>query len=691
MSRKIDYQKELNTKQREAVFSTVGPHLVIAGAGSGKTRVLVYRVAYLVEQGIRPEEILLLTFTRKAASEMLRRASLILDERCDRVSGGTFHSFANIILRKYAACLGLSNNFTILDKSDAEDTINLIRSKLGFHKANKRFPRKGALYALLSKSVNKSHSVDWSENIKKVLYADYPNFIEWEDEIIKIRDEYALYKRSKSLLDYDDLLVYLKELLLEFEQVRLRLASKYRYIMVDEYQDTNKLQAQIVYSLAAESKNIMVVGDDAQSIYAFRGANFKNIIDFPKIFKDARVITLEENYRSTQSILNLTNQLIACAEEGFEKTLYTRKPGDKLPVYAETQDEHGQSEYIADKILALREEGVELAEMAVLFRSGWHSNDLEIELASRNIPFVKYGGQKFVEAAHIKDMLSYLRIAQNVSDHVSWYRLLLLLPGIGPKTAEGVIRHLAYPQGGQGVDPCGDKIFARRPELTELFKLYKKLDLKELKPAEMLELCVEHYQPLLKNKYDDFDKRLNDIASLVRIAWRYKSLEQFLTDMALEPPERNIIQAGIKDKDDSSVVLSTIHSAKGLEWHTVFIIYLAEGHLPSYLSLEDSAAIEEERRLLYVAATRAKENLFLLKPHIDRSPRSYFAESSTIFTRPSRFLEQNNILSKFTSMETRAEEGFYALSADDIIEKKPLRRKREFLETIEEYFGSDND
>lgn len=681
MLRKIDYQKELNAKQREAVFSTVGPHLVIAGAGSGKTRVLVYRVAYLVEQGVSPEEILLLTFTRKAALEMLRRASLILDDRCDRVSGGTFHSFANIILRKYAAFLGLSNNFTILDRSDAEDTINLIRTKLGFHKAQKRFPKKGALCALLSKSVNKS------ENIKKVLYTDYPRFMEWEAEIIKIKDEYAVYKRSKSLLDYDDLLVYLRKLLLEFDQVRFQMVKKYRYVMVDEYQDTNKLQAQIVYILAAESKNIMVVGDDAQSIYAFRGANFKNIIDFPKVFKDTRIITLEENYRSTQSILNLTNELIACAEEGFEKILYTRKPGDKLPVYTETRDEHGQSEYIADKILALREEGVELADIAVLFRSGWHSNDLEIELASRNIPFVKYGGQKFVEAAHIKDMLSYLRIAQNVSDQVSWYRLLLLLPGIGPKTAEGIIRQVFIQKDGFVVDPRA-KLFARTPSLAALFELFKKIGANKPNPAQMLELCIEHYHPLLKDKYDDFDKRLNDIDSLARIAWRYKSLEQFLTDMALEPPERNIIAAGIKDKDDLRVVLSTIHSAKGLEWHTVFIIYLAEGHLPSYLSLEDSDAIEEERRLLYVAATRAKENLFLLKPHIDRSPRSYFTESNTIFTRPSRFLEQNNILTKFTSIEPRPEEGFNALSADDLIEKKPLRGKREFLKTIEEYFAS---
>ena len=374
MSRKIDYQKELNTKQREAVFSTVGPHLVIAGAGSGKTRVLVYRVAYLVEQGVRPEEILLLTFTRKAASQMLRRASLILDERCVRVSGGTFHSFANIILRKYAACLGLSNNFTILDKSDAEDTINLIRSKLGFHKANKRFPRKGALCALFSKSVNKS------ENIKKVLYADYPHFTEWEGEIIKIKDEYALYKRSKSLLDYDDLLVYLVKLLLEFDQVRLKLVEKYRYIMVDEYQDTNKLQAQIVYILAAESKNIMVVGDDAQSIYSFRAADIKNILDFPEHFQNTKIFKLETNYRSTRAILTLANESIRHNVHQFPKTLKSVHAAGATPQFVKLRDTRQEAQFVAQRIEELQEGGFELSDIAVLFRAHFHAAELEMEL-----------------------------------------------------------------------------------------------------------------------------------------------------------------------------------------------------------------------------------------------------------------------------------------------------------------------
>ncbi|MEK7578675.1 MAG: ATP-dependent helicase [Patescibacteria group bacterium] len=683
MLRKIDYQKELNPKQREAVFSTEGPHLVIAGAGSGKTRVLVYRVAYLVEKGINPEELLLLTFTRKAAAEMLRRASSLLDERCNRVSGGTFHSFANIVLRKYAPCLGLAANFTILDRSDAEDTINLIRTKLGFHKSKECFPRKGTLCALLSKSINKS------ESIKNVLSNEYARFMEWEGQIIRIKDEYAAYKSSKSLLDYDDLLVYLRKLLLEFDQIRLVLAKKYRYIMVDEYQDTNKLQAQIIGALASESKNIMAVGDDAQSIYAFRGANFKNIIDFPVIFKGAKLITLEENYRSTQPILNLTNEIIRQAEEGFEKMLYTRNPGDRLPVYIEMQDEHKQSEYVADKILALREEGLELSDMAVLFRSGWHSNDLEVELASRGIPFVKYGGQKFVEAAHVKDMLSYLRIVQNAFDHVSWYRLLLLMPGIGPKTAEAIIRQVVVQKSGFTVDSKA-KIFSKTHQLAALFKLFNEIAANHYPPAEMLEICIEHYHPLLKEKYDDFDKRLKDIDSLVRIARRYRSLERFLTDMALEPPERNIVEAGLNNDERTHVSLSTIHSAKGLEWHTVFIIYLAEGHLPSYLSLEDSRQIEEERRLLYVAATRARENLFLLKPHIDRSPWNYFSKTNTVFTRPSRFLDEN-ILGKFTSIESYPGKDSDALSANDIIEKKPGGASRAFLETIGEYFESGGD
>jgi len=660
MNKKIDYKNELNKAQLEAVESINGPYLVIAGAGSGKTRVLVHRVAYLVEQGVNPEQILLLTFTRRSAEEMLRRASLLLDERCKHVSGGTFHSFANMILRKYAKLLEISHNFTILDRADAEDAVNLVRTQLGFHKSEKRFPRKHAILEVISKSVNKS------EDIADVLYDEYPQFIEFIDQIKKIRDEYKKYKLQKSLLDYDDLLVFLKDLLNKHEDVRASLSAKYKYIMVDEYQDTNKLQARIVCLLAASHANIMVVGDDAQSIYSFRGANFKNIMDFPKIFKGTKIITLEENYRSTQPILNLTNAVIAQAKEKFEKNLYTQKKEGNIPIFIDCPDENSQSTFVADKILELREAGVELKNVAVLFRSGWHSNDLEIELASRNIPFVKYGGQKFVEAAHIKDLLSYLRIAYNLQDQVSWLRALLLIPKIGPKTATKIIEAV--------IDETKDSDLLRKnEELVKLFELLKSVDVQRDTPAKIIEKFLSYYQPLLKIKYDDFNQRLNDLDSLLRIAGRYKTTEQFLVDMALEPPERSLVEAGKRDKHDAALTLSTIHSAKGLEWHTVFLIYVAEGHLPSYLSLETDDEIEEERRLLYVAATRAKVNLFFLKPHLDRSPRSFMDGGGSVFTQVSRFLGQGGLLDKFVNVQSSSE-----LACLDDVELEDIIGNRHF-------------
>jgi len=676
--KKINYHRELNPAQLKAVESIHGPHLVIAGAGSGKTRVLVHRVAYLVGQGIAPEQILLLTFTRRSAEEMLRRASILLDERCRNVSGGTFHSFANMILRKYAKLLEINNNFTILDQSDAEDVVNLIRTQLNFHKSEKRFPRKHAILEVISKSVNKS------EEISGVLFDEYPQFIEFAEEIKKIRDEYNKYKRQKSLLDYDDLLVFLKNLLTKHETVRAALSAKYKYIMVDEYQDTNKLQAHIACLLAADHANIMVVGDDAQSIYSFRGANFKNIMDFPKIFKGTKVITLEENYRSTQPILNLTNAVIAQAKEKFQKNLYTKKQGGEAPVFIDCADENSQSTFVAEKILELREEGIALKDVAVLFRSGWHSNDLEVELASRKIPFAKYGGQKFVEAAHIKDLVSYLRIAYNVQDQVSWLRVLELIPRIGPKTATKIIESILDPSRLEGFWQKND------PQLKKLFELLKNVDLKRDTPFEIIAGFLSYYQPLLKIKYDDFNKRLNDLDSLLRIAQRYKTTEQFLVDMALEPPERMLVEPARSDKHDAPLTLSTIHSAKGLEWHTVFLIYVAEGHLPSYLSLNSEEQIEEERRLFYVAATRAKVNLFLLKPHIDRSPRSFSADGGgSVFTQTSRFLEQGGLLEEFVNVQNvNLSDELLELELEDIIGEKKNKNK-EFFSNLEEYFRNE--
>ncbi|MHB8154912.1 MAG: ATP-dependent helicase, partial [Candidatus Omnitrophota bacterium] len=429
----------------------------------------------------------------------------------------------------------------------------------------------------------------------------------------------------------------------------------------------------------ADHANIMVVDDDAQSIYSFRGANFKNIMDFPEIFKGTKIITLEENYRSTQPILDLTNAVIAQAKEKFQKNLYTKKQGGKTPVFIDCADENSQSTFVAEKILELKEEGVALKDIAVLFRSGWHSNDLEIELASRNIPFAKYGGQKFVEAAHIKDLVSYLRIAYNVLDQVSWLRALELIPRIGPKTATKIIDSILNPS-------RLEELWQKNDELKKLFELLKNVDLKRDSPAEVIARFLSYYQPLLKIKYDDFNKRLNDLDSLLRIAQRYKTCEQFLVDLALEPPERMLVEPARQNKDDAPLTLSTIHSAKGLEWHTVFLIYVAEGHLPSYLSLSSEEQIEEERRLFYVAATRAKVNLFLLKPHIDRSPRSFADGGGSVFTQTSRFLEQGGLLEEFVDVQSaNFSDELLELELEDIIGEKSNKHK-EFFESMEEYF-----
>ncbi|MBU1615330.1 ATP-dependent helicase, partial [bacterium] len=595
MSFKIRYEDRLNEAQLKAVEIDRGSVLVIAGAGSGKTRTLVYRVARLVEQGTDAKQILLLTFTRRAAASMLKMASLLLDERCQKVSGGTFHSFANATLRRYADLVGFNRNFTILDRSDSEDVINLIRTRLGLHKGEVRFPRKRAILNVISKSINKGCLLE------EVLEEDYPQFMEILDIIEKIRQEYREYKRTKSLLDYDDLLVYLKVLLEENDDLRAKLSNFYRYIMIDEYQDTNKLQAKIACLLASEHQNIMVVGDDSQSIYSFRGANFRNIMDFPKIFSRAKIITLEQNYRSTQPILNLTNEIIRYAKEKYSKTLFTEKEGDQKPLFIQIPNENYQSRFIVRKVLELREEGKPLDSIAILFRAGWHSNDLEIELASHNIPFVKHGGLKFMEAAHIKDVIAYLRVVFNPLDSVSWLRILLLIEGIGPKIAGEIILNIVDHE--KGLEFLKGNRFKGKKyhqDLNRLFSTLSKIQSKEIKPTEQVGILLKFYRPYLEQKYDDFNRRINDLDSLARIAERYNKLERFLSDITLEPLEIGQVDAGTKEEE--RLVLSTIHSAKGLEWQTVFIIFCIDGYLPSFRSLDSEEDVEEERRLLYVAA-----------------------------------------------------------------------------------------
>lgn len=635
----IKYEEELNSSQMEAVTSLNGPMLVIAGAGSGKTRTLTYRVARLVEKGISPVSILLLTFTRKASLEMLSRAAKLLDNRCERVSGGTFHSFSNSMLRKYASNIGFDNKYTILDRVDAESLIGMLRKELEPGSKHRSFPRKRTLVNIFSRAVNKVISIE------DIIYNDYPHFLPYLEDILNLSVEYKNRKRIHNFLDYDDLLVSFDLLLKNHTDIRDQISSLYKYIMVDEYQDTNQIQASILYSLTSKNKNVMVVGDDSQSIYAFRGANFKNIIDFPALFPETKIISLEENYRSVQPILDLTNVIIDRATEKFSKKLFTRKTGGVTPALACAQSENGQSVFVVDKIQDLNIDGVPLNQIAVLFRAGFHSFDLEIELARGKIPFIKVGGFKFTESAHIKDVLAHLRVIANGYDRISWYRILLLLEKIGPKTAQNIYEAIDKEKSGYAGLFTIKLKSGLSQRLSQIKQLYSNIDPDSLSVSEMGEIILNYYLPILRDKYDDHPKRAKDLEQLLTIMQRYNSLEQFLTDMALEPPNTSMDNTLAETTPDNNrLVLSTIHSAKGLEWHTVFIIWALDGRFPSIHALNNEEDLQEELRLMYVAATRAKNNLFFIYPD-----GFYDRGSGMIFSRPSRFIDMipDDILEKY--------------------------------------------
>ncbi|MBI1995004.1 MAG: ATP-dependent helicase [Deltaproteobacteria bacterium] len=625
---KLDYRKELNEAQFEAATTLEGPLLIIAGAGTGKTRTLVYRVAHLIDVGVDPRSILLLTFTRRAAEEMLRRASLLIDDRCSHVAGGTFHSFANLVLRQFGRRIDLLPSFTIMDRSDSQDAIQLLRTEMGLHNKDKRFPRKQTVAEIFSMAVNKQTTV------AELIEREYPHLADSLDDLLRLYEGYVGYKSNKTLVDYDDLLTRLKDLLANHEDVRRRLSETYRYIMVDEYQDTNHLQSRIVRLLATSHDNVAVVGDDAQSIYSFRGADFRNIMDFPTIFPGTRIIKLEENYRSTQPILNLTNEIIGRASERYEKTLYTRKRAGDMPALVQADSEQVQSRFVCQKILELREEGVPLWDIAVLFRSSFHSFDLELELARHNIPFVKRGGFQFMETTHIKDLLAHLRILANPLDAISWGRVLHLLDGVGAQMSQKIIRWLL--EGSQPVErlrtfEARGKVAHGLKTLAQVFEAASQAE----RPVEQTQYLMQYYLPILKRNHpEDHPKRLRDLEHFQGIMERYRSLERLLSDMALEPPSDSVAGVLAVDPDEGPLVLSTIHSAKGLEWHTVFVIWALEGRFPSFYNINSREELEEERRLLYVAATRAKENLFITFPIriFDRALRM-------VLSRPSQFIE----------------------------------------------------
>ena len=640
MNCRILYKKELNPSQLEAVNFTQGPLLVIAGAGSGKTRTLTYRVARLVEEGISPGSILLLTFTRKASQEMLKRATELLDDRCKRVAGGTFHSFAYAVLRKYAYKVGFENGFSIIDRGDSEDLISMMRKAMAGTSKSGSLPRKQTLANIFSRAVNKDMSVE------DLVLKDYPQFIRHLEAIHDISKAYQRQKAEHNFMDYDDLLIYLEMLLNEHADVRDNICKTYQYLMVDEYQDTNKIQAEIIYLLAGTHENVMVVGDDSQSIYAFRGANFENIMRFPEIFPKARTIQLEENYRSVEPILKLTNAIIERATRKYSKNLFTRKPGGALPLLIRAQSENSQSRFVAERVQKLNGSGVPLSQIAVLFRASFHSFDLEIELAREGIPFVKVGGFKFVESAHIKDVLAHLKVLFNPYDRISWYRILLLLDNIGPKTALDIYETiLAEKSGYTGF--VNTKLKAGRSKgLDKLKHLFSDIDSRPMTVAQMGEAVVKYCLPLLKKKYDDHPKRNRDLEHLITIMERYPNLEAFLTDMALEPPNTSLNDTlSSEDSTDDRLILSTVHSAKGLEWHTVFIIWALDGRFPSIHALHDETELEEELRLIYVAATRAKENLFFTYP-----AQIYDRMSGMVLNRPCRFIDNipDDILPKLS-------------------------------------------
>ena len=629
---RIDYRGELNEAQYDAATTLAGPVLVIAGAGSGKTRTLVYRVARLVESGLNPAQVLLLTFTRKAAEEMLRRAAVLVGASCEHVSGGTFHSFANIVLRRQGRAVGLSPGFTILDRGDAEDVVNLLRSRAGLDKKERRFPRKGTILELFSMAVNRSTTVP------ELIDSAYGHLADHLEDLLRLENDYRAYKRERSLVDYDDLLVLLRDLLRDHRDVAEQLSRTYRYLMVDEYQDTNRLQAEIVRGLAVTHDNVMAVGDDSQSIYSFRGADFRNIMDFERFFPGTRLVKLEENYRSTPPILNLANAIIDRAPEKYTKVLRARSSGEGPPLLVQCGDERAQSRFVAQRILELREEGVSLDDVAVLFRSSFHSFDLELELQKRDIPFVKRGGFKFIETAHIKDVLAHLRVVANPRDAVSWHRILLLLDGLGPKTAGDIFNHVAPAPDLAGAVELLRSVPRRgayTKELGRLADLLAEVGSDAVTVADKVAAVVGFYVPMMRHLHpEDHPKREKDLEHFLTIAARYRSLASLLSDMALEPPTDSVGDVLAAEVDEGLLTLSTIHSAKGLEWRAVFVIGMVDGRFPSLYNLRDQEEVEEERRLLYVAVTRAKEHLFLTYP-IDIYDRS----SGMVLGKPSRFVD----------------------------------------------------
>jgi ATP-dependent DNA helicase UvrD/PcrA len=615
------YLATLNDAQRSAVehgvvargANVAGPLLVIAGAGSGKTNTLAHRVAHLIVHGADPARILLLTFSRRAAAEMERRAQRLVAGATTSAHNrplpwsGTFHAIGARLLRMYATSIGLDPAFTIHDREDSADLMSLVRHDLGLAERRERFPLKATCLAIYSRAVNAAEPLD------VVLRRQFPWCAAWEAELRTLFDGYVGAKQPQHVLDYDDLLLYWGELMKVPELAR-EVANRFDHVLVDEYQDTNALQAEILKALKPDGAGLMVVGDDAQAIYGFRAATVRNILDFPSQFPSpARIVTLEENYRSAQPILTASNAVIGLARERFTKNLRSERPSGDRPCLVTVQDDAAQAECIVAAILENREAGAALKDQAVLFRTSHHSALLEIELGRRNIPFVKFGGLKFIEAAHVKDMLAVLRWAENPADRVTGFRVLQLLAGVGPTTAGKVLDRMA---GSAPLEALAGYPAPPRaaPPWTKLVALMQDLRAGACDwPAE-LERVRQWYQPHLERRHADAVVRAGDLDQLQRMAVLYPSRQAFLTDLTLDPPAATGDEAGVPRLDEDYLVLSTIHSAKGQEWRSVFVLNVVDGCIPSDMATGSAEDIEEERRLLYVAMTRAKDQLWLMVP-----------------------------------------------------------------------------
>jgi DNA helicase-2/ATP-dependent DNA helicase PcrA len=584
--------ERLNPRQREAAQAGREPLLVIAGAGTGKTNTLAHRVAHLILGGVAPERILLLTFTRRAALEMTRRAQRIIGEVQKEVRlpwSGTFHSVANRLIRRHCRRLGLDESFSVLDRGDAADLIDLVRHERGLSKAEKRFPRKDTCLAIYS------HRVNTQRPLKETLQTMFPWCAEWEDALAGLFRDYVEKKLATHALDYDDLLLYWHAMSSD-AAIAAEIGAQFDHVLVDEYQDTNVLQAEILKGLKPSGEGLTVVGDDAQAIYSFRAATIENIVGFADQFGNARTVVLEENYRSTQPVLDTANALIG-------KNLRSRKGKGPKPRYVTVADDEAQAQYVVKQVLEARERGVLLRRQAVLFRSSHHSDVLELELVRRNIPYVKYGGLKFLEAAHVKDLLAVLRWADNPKNRVAAFRALQLQAGVGPAGAERAFTRFEAEGFSWKLLKTGSA------ELDELL-----IYLGNSAWAGQVQRVREWYAPHLERLYDAAQVRAGDLLQLERIASQFATRESFLSEMALDPPSATSDLAGAPHLDEDYLVLSTIHSAKGQEWDAVFLLNVADGNFPSEFSTGRPELIEEERRLLYVAMTRAKTDLHLMAP-----------------------------------------------------------------------------